>query len=114
MNWSGAIISLVIAAIFLWAQLEWFAFVFIAIALLVLAYPRTKKEAKKSWEDMKKTDAFYPEAKFDGYVKGVSKQASEHLIKKPVDSTQVNTREWLHKTSNIAKNFFSELEALFK
>jgi hypothetical protein len=114
MNWGGAVVSLIMAVIFLWAQLEWLAFVFFVITVLVLVYPRAKKEAKKSWEDMKKADAFNPEAKFDGYVKGISKHASEHLIKKPVDSTEVNAKAWLHKTTNVAKNFFSELESLFK
>ncbi len=114
MNWGGAVISLLIAVIFLWAQLEWLAFVFFVITVLVLIYPRAKKEAKKSWEDMKKADAFNPEAKFDAYVKGVSKQASELLVQKPKEPTEINYKSWLHKSSNMAKNFFNELESLFK
>ena len=113
MSWYGFLAGLVIAVFFWYAGLEWLGLVFIFIAFVALAYPRTKKETKKAWEDVKKADAFYPEKKFiDTYPKGVGKHAAEILT--PEENTEIGAKNWLHKTHTIAANFFKELGELFK
>ncbi len=108
----GFIISIFLAGMFIYAGLDWLGFVFLAIAVVALVYSPLKDKANDSWKDLKKADAFYPEAKFDGYVKGVAKTAAENLNK--TKGTETNYKAWLHKTHQMAKNFFSELDGLFK
>jgi hypothetical protein len=97
---------------FLFAQLEWLGFVFLIITVITFIYDPMKKRSKLAWEDMKKTDAFVPDAKLDSYVKGASKQFAEGLIGTP--HTEYNFRKAADKTPQLAKNFFTELKEIFK
>mgnify|MGYP005839635205 CR=1 FL=1 len=106
------IASLFITILFFYSGLDWLGFVFLAILVAALFYSLLKNKAKESWEDLKKADAFYPEAKLNEYIKGASKTVAENLSK--TKNTEINYKAWIHKTHKIAKNFFSELGELFK
>lgn len=113
MHWHRFLAGLLIAILFLAAGLEWLGLVFIFIAFVALMYGKTKKKAKKTWEEVKKADAFYPEKKFlDTYPKGAGKQIADNLI--PAHNTEINYKSWIHKTHTMATNFFKELDELFK
>ena len=110
MNFYLCIISFMIAMLFFSVKLEWLGFVFLAIAFITLIYTPVKKQYDVAWDDLKKIDGAYPEAKMDAYVKGFSKQATEHLY--PTRDTQINYKGAIHKTPQLAKNFFTELKEI--
>jgi len=112
MNFSAFIISVIIAIILLNFGMDWLGLVFVALAVILLIYSPAKKTLNKTIEDAKKQDAFFPEAKANDYVRGVSKQAADFLIHEPY--TEYNYKGAVHKTPQLAKNFFSELKELFK
>lgn len=112
MSYYGFAAGLIVAFLLWSAGLDWLGLVFVFIAFVVLVYPRTKKEAKKIRDDVKKTDAFYPQKKFDAYAKTAGKQAAEYLGSPK--NTEIGAKNWLHKTHQIATNFFKELDELFK
>jgi hypothetical protein len=112
MNFPAFLVTLVIALITLYFGLEWLGLVFIALAVIILIYEPGKKTLKKTIDDAKKQDAFFPEAKANEYVKGFSKQTADFLIHDPY--TEYNYKHSLHKTPQMAKNFFAELKELFK
>ena len=110
MNFYSFITALIIALLFLYFKVEWLGFVFFVIAIIVLLYNPAKKQTKQAWEDLKKAETTHPEAKYDSYVKGFSKQLAEGVI--PPMETEYNTKGAIHKTPQLAKNFFSELKDL--
>ncbi len=112
MNYYLCLTSFIVAMLFLFAKLEWLGFVFLIITVITFIYTPVKNKSKLAWEDMKKTDASYPQAKFDSYVKGASKQFAEGLIGTP--HTEYNFRKAVDKTPQISKNFFAELKEIFK
>lgn len=94
----------------LYLKVEWLGFICLFLGLLILLYDPAKKQSTKAWEDMKKAEGNFPDAKLDAYTKGLSKQTAEHLIKSP--STEGNYKGFLHKTPAQAKSFFSELKEI--
>jgi hypothetical protein len=99
-----------IAMLFMSVGLEWPGFVFLAIAFITLLYTPAKKQTKVAWEDFKKIDGSYPDVKLESYAKGFSKQAAEYLVQAP--DTEYNYKGALHKSPQIAKNFFTELKEI--
>jgi hypothetical protein len=99
-----------LAMLFLSVKIEWLGFVFIIFTIITLLYNPVKKQTDVAWEDFKKIEAPYPDVKMDAYVKGVSKQAAEYLIQAP--HTEYNYKGALHKTPQLAKNFFTELKEI--
>ncbi len=110
MNFYLCIVSFMLAMLFMSVQIEWLGFVFLAIAFITLLYTPGKKHAKVAWEDMKKTEGSFPDVKLETYAKGFSKQAAEYLIQTP--DTEYNYKAALHKTPQMAKNFFTELKEI--
>jgi hypothetical protein len=110
MNFYLCIVSFMLAMLFLSVKLEWLGFVFLALTVITLLYTPVKKQANVAWEDVKKIDAPFPDAKMDAYVKGASKQAAEFLVQSP--ATEYNYKGAMHKTPQLAKNFFTELKEL--
>ncbi len=91
---------------------EWLGFVLFIFGIILVLYHPTDKTARSAWEEMKKADAPYPDAKLVTNLSGFSKSAAEWLI--PPKNTEINAEGALHKTSQIAKNFFKEMEDIFK
>jgi len=91
---------------------EWLGFILMIFGIILVLYHPADKTARSAWEEMKKADAPYPDAKLDANIKGFSKSAAEWLI--PPANTEIHAEGALHKTSQIAKNFFKELEEVFK
>lgn len=112
MNWKAMLVAVALSLFFFAIELEWLAFVVLVIGVIGLFWKEEKSGLKKTWQEVKKADATHPQAKFDAYVKGASKSAAEIL--QPPENTEIGAKNWLHKTHNMAKNFFSELEGLFK
>jgi|GEM_PF-2373927 len=91
---------------------EWLGFVLFIFGIILILYHPADKTARSAWDEMKKADASFPAAKLDANIKGFSKSAAEWLI--PTPNTEIRAEGALHKTSQIAKNFFKELEEIFK
>ncbi|MFA6269049.1 MAG: hypothetical protein WC652_04500 [archaeon] len=108
MNFPAFSLSLFIGLAFLYLEVEWMGLLFIVISVLFFFYDPTKKYSKIAWEEMKKSDTFSPDAKIDAYTKGISKTIAENIVK--TDETEVNVKGALHKTPQMAKNFFAELK----
>jgi hypothetical protein len=96
----------------MYIKLEWLGFVFIVLAIVLVLFGPTKRKAEQAKEHANKVEAFYPDTKFDSYVKGFSKQTAEFLF--PAPHSEINARGAIHKTPQMAKNFFTELKELFK
>ena len=111
MNFYLCITSFILAMFFLSMKLEWLGFVFLAIAFITLIYTPGKRHADIAWEEFKKADGTFPDAKMETYVKGFSKHSAEYLMQTP--DTQYNYKAAMHKTPQMAKNFFTELKELF-
>jgi hypothetical protein len=99
-----------LAMLFLSVNIEWLGFVFIVITVITLLYTPVKKQTNVAWEDFKKIDAPYPDVKMDSYLKGATKHALELAMQTP--DTEYNYKGAIHKTPQIAKNFFTELKEL--
>jgi len=91
-------------------QIEWLGFVFLAIAFITLLYTPVKKQTDVAWSDFKKIEGSYPDVKLEAYAKGFSKQAAEYLVQTP--DTEYNYKAAMHKTPQLAKNFFTELKEI--
>ena len=98
--------------LFLTLGLAELAFVIFAASLVGLTYSFSKWKSKKTWEEVKKAEGSVPDAKFDSYIKGASKQAADFLI--PPQNSEYDYKGAIHKTPKMAKNFFTELKELFK
>jgi hypothetical protein len=83
---------------------------FILLAVIFFFYEPTKKYSKIVWDEMKKAEPSAPDAKFDAYTKGFSKTLAENIVK--TDETEINAKGALHKTPQMAKNFFTELKEI--
>jgi hypothetical protein len=83
--------------------------IFLIFTIILLLSPLTEwiKSGKKEAD---KIDAYYPEDKLKEYTKTVSKKTAEMMDSKTV----VNYKGILHKTPNMAKNFMTEIEKIFK
>ncbi|MEI7961745.1 MAG: hypothetical protein WCI04_05410 [archaeon] len=113
MSYYGFIAGIIVAFILWSAGLDWLGLVFIFIGFVSLFYQRTKKEYKKISADVKKTEGFYPEKKFmETYPKGAAKTLADNLM--PQNNTEVNVKGWVHKSQQMASNFFKEIDELFK
>ena len=114
MNFPAFFTSLVLGIMLIFLEIDWLGYAFIGLAIVFWVYDLAKKYSKEMWEDLKKTDQVTPEAKFEAYAKGASKQAAERIVK--TKDTEYNYRKGavLPKTANMAKNFFAELKELFK
>jgi hypothetical protein len=110
MNFSAFIISLVMGIIFIYLEVEWMGLAFIALSVIFFIYDPLKSKSKQAWEEMAKAETTSPDAKMDAYVKGFSKTLAENVVK--TEETQVNIHGVVHKTPQMAKNFFSELKEL--
>jgi hypothetical protein len=91
---------------------HWEGFVLSIFGIILVLYHPMDKTARSAWDEMKKADAPYPDVKLDANIKGFSKSAAEWLI--PAPNTEINSGGFLHKSSQIAKNFFKEMEDIFK
>lgn len=111
MNYRVFFVGLLITLVFLVVGLAELAFVMFVASIIGLVYSFAKWKTKKTWEEVKKAEGSSPEVKMEGYVKGVSKQAADFLA--PPENTQYNYKGALHKTPQLAKNFFTELKELF-
>ena len=112
MNYRVFFVGLIITLLFLYVGLAELAFVIFAASLVGLTYKFSKYKYKKTWEEVKKAEGSVPDAKFDAYIKGASKQAADFLI--PPENTEYNYKGAIHKTPQLSKNFFTELKELFK
>ena len=112
MNYRIFFVGLVITIVFLFVGLADLAFVIFAVSLIGLVYDFAKWKTKKTWEEVKKAEGSVPDVKLDTYIKGASKQAADFLI--PPENTEYNYKGAIHKTPQLAKNFFTELKELFK
>lgn len=112
MNYKVFFVGLIITFLFLYVGLAELAFVIFATSLIGLTYDFAKYKSKKTWEEVKKAEGSVPDVKLDTYIKGASKQAADFLI--PPENTEYNYKGAIHKTPQLAKNFFSELKELFK
>lgn len=112
MDYRAFFVGIILTLLFLLIGLFDLAFVIFAVSFIVLIYNYMESKAKKAWDQVKKADASSPEAKLEAYTKNASKQAAEFLI--PAEGTEYNYKGAIHKTPQLAKNFFAELKDLFK
>ncbi len=111
MDYRVFFVGIVLTILFLYLGLAELAFVIFSAALVGLVYSFAKWKSKKTWEEVKKAEGSTPEVKLETYLKGASKQGADFII--PPENTEYNYKGAIHKTPQMAKNFFSELKELF-
>lgn len=112
MNYYSFIAFLVLGFFFIYSGIDWLGLLFLALALMVILYNPAKDTLDKAWKEVDKADGSNPSAKFVEYSAGAAKAAADNVYSKK--GTIYNSREWLHKSPSMSKNFFSELEKIFK
>ncbi len=110
MDYRTFFIGLIITILFLFVGLSALAFIIFVVSFIVLVYNYVEAKSRKAWDQAKKAEGSSPEAKLETYVKGASKQTADFLA--PPENTEYNYKGALHKTPQLAKNFFTELKEL--
>ncbi|MGI6589460.1 MAG: hypothetical protein ACOX1V_02230 [Candidatus Iainarchaeum sp.] len=112
MNYRVLFVGTMLTLLFLFIQLPELALVVFVATLFGTVYTYAKWKKKKVWEEVKKADATHPSGKMESYAKIASKQTAEFVF--PEENKQYDYKGVLHKTPQLAKNFFTELKELFK
>ena len=112
MNYYSFLAFLVVGFFLLYTGIDWLGLLFLALAVVVLLYNPAKSTLNKAWKEADKADGSNPSAKFMDYSAGAAKMAADNVYSKK--GTIYNSKEWLHKSPAMSKNFFSELEKIFK
>jgi len=111
MNYYSFLAFLVIGLLFIYTGIDWLGLLFLALAVVVLLYNPAKNTLNTTWKEVSKAEGSNPSAKFMEYAEGATKLTANLITDgKP----GVKSSEWLHKSPNMAKNFFSELDKIFK
>lgn len=86
--------------------------IFLSLLLLSFVFDSFVDIIKNGFNEAEKVDGYYPEDKLKEYYANASKRTAEYIG--PDHKSEVDYRTIPHRSPNMAKNFFSELEKLFK
>jgi flagellar biosynthesis/type III secretory pathway M-ring protein FliF/YscJ len=112
MNYYAFLSFLVLALLLLYLKLSWMGLVFIVLAIIIVVYNPTKKNAKTAWEQMEKAEGSSPEKKFKEYTKSAAKQFAQG-ISKDQDTQEYDLKNMHKKSPAVAKSLIDTIKDLF-
>lgn len=102
----------ILGIFFLTAESILFAEICFLLSFVSIFWDRVSNWLKRGTDEAVKTDGYFPQDKLSEYYKNASKKTAEIIGPDPSNPIYIKTLP--HRAPNSAKNFFSELEKIFK
>lgn len=85
---------------------------FLCLLVISFIFDHFTETLKSGFKESEKIDGYYPEDKLKEYYTNASKKTAEYIA--PDHKSDIDYKNTLHKSPNMAKNFLSELDKIFK